>query len=66
MPLSVLSHVFGLATGEFPKMRSTSLGAPNNMDYSILGSILGLPYLGKLPLSGSMLLSLVRFSGEMR
>ena len=33
----------------FPEIRSTLLGGPYNKDYSILGSILGSPYLGKLP-----------------
>ena len=32
-----------------PKIRGTVLGGPHNKDYSILGSILGSPYLGKLP-----------------
>ena len=32
---------------EFPKIRD--FGGPNNKDYSILGSILGYPYFGKLP-----------------
>ena len=30
-------------------MRGTFLGGPHNKDYSILRSILGSPYLGKLP-----------------
>ena len=34
---------------EFPKIRGTFSGGPYNKDYSILGSILGSPYLGKLP-----------------
>ena len=33
----------------FPKIRGTFLEGPNNKDYSILGSILGSPYFGKLP-----------------
>ena len=34
---------------EFPKIRGSNLGGPHNKDYSILGSILGSPYFGKLP-----------------
>ena len=30
-------------------------GGPNSKDYSILGSILGSPYLGKLPYTGLLL-----------
>ena len=30
-------------------MRGTFLGGPHNKDYRILGSILGSPYVGKLP-----------------
>ena len=37
------------ATRGFPKIRGTFLGGPYNKDYSILGSTLGSPYLGKLP-----------------
>ena len=33
----------------FPKIRDTLFGGLHNKDYSILGSILGSPYLGKLP-----------------
>ena len=33
----------------FPKIRGTIFGSPHNKDYSILGSILGSPYFGKLP-----------------
>ena len=36
-------------TWGFPKIRVTFLGGPHNKDYSILGSILGPPYLRKLP-----------------
>ena len=32
----------------FPKIRGYLFGGPNNKDYSILGSILGSPYFGKL------------------
>ena len=36
--------------GGFPKLgASIFLGGPHNKDYSILGSILGSPYFGKLP-----------------
>ena len=33
----------------FPKIRGTLFGDPYNKDYNILGSILGSPYLRKLP-----------------
>ena len=33
----------------FPKNKGTILGGPLDKDYSILGSMLGSPYLGKLP-----------------
>ena len=39
----------GLMIWEFPKIRGTMLGSPYNKDYSILGSIMGSPYFGKLP-----------------
>ena len=39
----------------FPKIRGTILGGPNNKDYSILGSILGSTYFGKLPHNPSKL-----------
>ena len=35
--------------GVFPKL-GVPFGGPYNKDYKILGSILGSPYLGKLPL----------------
>ena len=35
--------------GGFPKIRGTFSGGPHIQDSSILGSILGSPYLGKLP-----------------
>ena len=35
--------------GGFPKLGGTLFGGPHNKDYSILGSILGSPYFGKLP-----------------
>ena len=35
--------------GGFPKIRGTIFGGPHNKDYSMLGSILGSPYFGKLP-----------------
>ena len=34
--------------GGFPKL-GVPFGGPNDKDYSILGSILGSPYFGKLP-----------------
>ena len=37
-----------LKYGGFPKL-GVPFGGPNNKDYSILGSILGSPYFGKLP-----------------
>ena len=43
-----LSRWFGNIWG-FPKIRGYLFGGPNNQDYSILGSILGSPYFGKLP-----------------
>ena len=36
----------------FPTARSTVLGGPNLKGYSILGSILGYPNFGKLPIWG--------------
>ena len=35
--------------GRFPIIRGTFFGVPHNKDYSIMGSILGSPHLGKLP-----------------
>ena len=35
----------------FPKIRGTFLGGPWNQDHSILGSILGHPYSGKIPIA---------------
>ena len=37
--------------GGFPKL-GVIFEAPHNKDYSILGSILGSPYFGKLPYMG--------------
>ena len=37
----------------FPKIRGTILGGPYNKDCNILGSVLGSPYLGKLPCGGA-------------
>ena len=39
-----------LETWEFPKIRGVFLGGLNNTAYSVLGSILGSPCFGKLPL----------------
>ena len=39
-------RVWGLG---FPKIRATFFGGPHIRDYSVLGSILGSPYFGKLP-----------------
>ena len=33
----------------FPKVKGTFLGGPHDKDYRVLMSILGSPYLGKLP-----------------
>ena len=33
----------------FPKIKKSFWGGPYNVDYNILGSMLGPPYLGKLP-----------------
>ena len=33
----------------FPKIKGTLFACPYNKDYSILGSILGSPYFGRLP-----------------
>ena len=41
---SIVIRIWG-----FPKIRGTFLGGPCRKDYSILGSTLGSPYLGKLP-----------------
>ena len=38
----------------FPKIRGALFGGPHNKDYSILGSILGSPYFGKLPYGHSI------------
>ena len=42
---------FVLLSGKcgFPKIRGTLFGSPYNKDYSILGSLLGPHYFGKLP-----------------
>ena len=36
----------------FPKIRGILFRGPYDKDYSILGSILGSPYFGKLPYRG--------------
>ena len=38
----------------FPKARGTLFGCPHNKAYSILVSLLGSPYFGKLPHTGSL------------
>ena len=38
--------------GAFPKLEVPFWRVPYNKDYSIFGSILGSPYLGKLPYLG--------------
>ena len=43
----ILRHVRTI--WEFPKIRSGHFEYPNNKDYSILGSMLGSLYFGKLP-----------------
>ena len=47
--MSVNVCMSAMITKGFPKIRSTLLGGPYNKDYSLLGSILGSPYFGKLP-----------------
>ena len=44
--------------GGFPKIRGTFFGVPQNKDYSILGSILGLPFLGNNHLSYAAIVSI--------
>ena len=39
----------GLGSRVSPKIRGTIVGGPHNKDYSKLGSIVGSPYLEKLP-----------------
>ena len=46
----VTSPVKGILSGGFPNY-GYLFGGPHNKDYSILGSILGSPYFGKLPSS---------------
>ena len=41
--------MFWLLKWGVPKIGGTFFGGPYNKDYSILGSILGYPDLGKLP-----------------
>ena len=51
----------------FPKIRGTLFGDPHIKDYSILGSILGSPYLGKLPYTqenASSLASVISFNAR--
>ena len=47
MSLSIMNP--GKKYGGFLKLGVSYWGGPHNKDYSILGSILGSPYLGKLP-----------------
>ena len=47
----------------FIKIRGTLFRGPYNKDYSILGSILGFPYFGKLPCWG--VLTLGAFDSEL-
>ena len=47
-PPSIEITIVGAIWG-FPKIRGTLFGGPYNKGYSILGSILGSPYFGKLP-----------------
>ena len=48
-----------LLFGGFPKLGVPFLGTPHNKDYSILGSILGSPYIGKLPFVSLVLFVLI-------
>ena len=54
----------GLEIWGFPKISGTLFGGPHNKDYSILGSILGSPYFGKLPYRTCYKILLIRFSGS--
>ena len=49
MSFYILEVIWG-----FPKIRGTILGGSDNKDYSILGSMLGSHYFGKLPYSESL------------
>ena len=49
MPRIPVRRSAPLETWGFPKIKGTLFGGPHNKDYSILGSILGSPYFGKLP-----------------
>ena len=44
-----LRMIYGGVIWGFPIIRGTLFGGPHNKDYSILGSILGSLYFGKLP-----------------
>ena len=39
----------------FPKIRGTFFGGPHIKNYSILGSIFGSPYFGRLPNEATMI-----------
>ena len=52
--IRVTIWVIGVIRG-FPKIRGYHFGSSHNKDYSILGSILGSPYFGKLPLLVTLL-----------
>ena len=45
---ATLSWLLGLELRVFPRIRGYRFGGPHNKDCSILGSILGYPYVGKL------------------
>ena len=47
-PASMEAHFRESSCGDFPKIMCTIFGGPNNMEYSVLGSILGSPDFGKL------------------
>ena len=47
-------------------MRGTLFGGPYDKDYTILGSILGSPYFGKLPCLTSLVTSRTATSGMLK
>ena len=49
------AHLGLTLTWGFPNIMGTLFGGPHNKDFSILGSILGYPYFGKLPYGDSSL-----------
>ena len=51
-------------TWGFPEIKGTFWGDPCSKDSSILGSILGSPYVGKLPHRISVIISVIIFGSE--